>query len=107
MMTRGSKVNDPGRGTNTQAAGRIWLQERVRVSVDFRIGKRLTNLPALREVGFSATRRLLRLERLSHDPITGAEALAAVTGPCSPTAEPASPACAWARPAATPCSPRC
>jgi hypothetical protein len=48
---------------------------------DFQIGKRLTNLPALREVGFSASRRLLRLERLSHDPITGAEALAAVTGP--------------------------
>ena len=48
---------------------------------DFQIGKRLTNLPALREVGFSATRRLLRLERLSHDPITGAGHLAAVTGP--------------------------
>jgi len=48
---------------------------------DFQIGKRLTNLPALREVGFSASRRLLRLERLSHDPITGADALAAVTGP--------------------------
>ena len=28
---------------------------------DFEIGKRLTNLPALREVGFSANRRLLRL----------------------------------------------
>jgi len=48
---------------------------------DFGIGKRLTNLPALREVGFSASRRLLRLERLSHDPITGANAIAAVTGP--------------------------
>ena len=48
---------------------------------DFGIGKRLTNLPALREVGFSASRRLLRLERLSHDPITGAEAITAVTGP--------------------------
>ena len=48
---------------------------------DFGIGKRLTNLPALREVGFSATRRLLRLERLSHDPITGADAIAAITGP--------------------------
>ena len=48
---------------------------------DFQIGKRLTNLPALREVGFSASRRLLRLERLSHDPITGADAIAAVTGP--------------------------
>ena len=48
---------------------------------DFQIGKRLTNLPALREVGFCANRRLLRLQRLSHDPITGADALAAVTGP--------------------------
>ena len=48
---------------------------------DFGIGKRLTNLPALREAGFSASRRLLRLERLSHDPITGAEAITAVTGP--------------------------
>jgi hypothetical protein len=48
---------------------------------DFGIGKRLTNLPALREVGFSASRRLLRLERLSHDPITGATALTALTSP--------------------------
>jgi len=48
---------------------------------DFRIGKRLTNLPALREVGFSATRRLLRLEQLSHDPITGAGQVAAITSP--------------------------
>jgi hypothetical protein len=47
---------------------------------DFGIGKRLTNLPALREVGFAANRRLLRLQRLSHDPIAGADALAAVTG---------------------------
>ena len=48
---------------------------------DFRIGKRLTNLPALREVGFSATRRLLRLQRLSHDPITGSRAITAITSP--------------------------
>jgi hypothetical protein len=48
---------------------------------DFGIGKRLTNLPALREVGFSANRRLLRLQQLSHDPITGADAVTAVTGP--------------------------
>jgi len=48
---------------------------------DFRIGKRLTNLPALREAGFSATRRLLRLEQLSHDPITGAGQVAAITSP--------------------------
>ena len=48
---------------------------------DFRIGKRLTNLPALREVGFTANRRLLRVERLDHDPITGHAALHAITEP--------------------------
>ncbi len=35
---------------------------------DFGIGKRLHNLPALREVGFSANRRLLDVQRISHDP---------------------------------------
>jgi len=34
---------------------------------DFKIGKRLVNLPALRRIGFAANRRLLNLERLSHD----------------------------------------
>jgi hypothetical protein len=34
---------------------------------DFAIGKRLQNLPALREIGFSANRRLLDVERSSHD----------------------------------------
>ena len=48
---------------------------------DFAIGRRLTNLPALREIGFSANRRLLRVQRLSHDPTDGADALAAVTDP--------------------------
>src|SRR6266702_4382816 len=38
---------------------------------DFGIGKRLQNLPALREVGFSANRRLLGVQRMSHDPILG------------------------------------
>src|SRR6266511_3538476 len=38
---------------------------------DFGIGKRLKNLPALREVGFSANRRLLGVQRISHDPILG------------------------------------
>jgi len=34
---------------------------------DFAIGKRLKNLPALREVGFSANRRLLDVQQTSHD----------------------------------------
>ncbi len=48
---------------------------------DFRIGKRLTNLPALRRIGFTANRRLLAVQRLSHDPVDGATALAQVTDP--------------------------
>src|SRR5213079_2850425 len=38
---------------------------------DFGIGKRLHNLPALREVGFDANRRLLDVQRISHDPAIG------------------------------------
>jgi hypothetical protein len=38
---------------------------------DFGIGKRLCNLPALREVGFSANRRLLDAQTISHDPMIG------------------------------------
>jgi len=48
---------------------------------DFDIGKRLTNLPALREVGFTANRRLLGVQRLDYDPITGTTALNTVTDP--------------------------
>jgi hypothetical protein len=49
---------------------------------DFRIGKRLKNLPALREVGFSANRRLLGVQRISHDPIQGEAVFAELTQPC-------------------------
>src|SRR6476646_8645473 len=48
---------------------------------DFGIGKRLTHLPALRAIGLSAHRRLLRAQRLSHNPIRAAEAFTAVHEP--------------------------
>jgi hypothetical protein len=48
---------------------------------DFGIGKRLGNLPELRQVGFQANRRLLATQRLGHDPITAARALAQITDP--------------------------
>ena len=48
---------------------------------DFGIGKRLTNLPALRQVGFSANRRLLGVQRLSHNPIRAEQAFTAVHHP--------------------------
>jgi hypothetical protein len=42
---------------------------------DFSLGKRLGNLPALRQVGFQANRRLLEVQRLSHDCAMGEETL--------------------------------
>jgi hypothetical protein len=48
---------------------------------DFGIGKRLTNLPALRQVGFGANRRLLDVQRVSHDCQLGAAAFAQITQP--------------------------
>jgi hypothetical protein len=48
---------------------------------DFGINKGLTNLPALWEVGFSANRRLLGVQRISHDPITGADAFTTINNP--------------------------
>jgi hypothetical protein len=48
---------------------------------DFGLSKRLTNLPALRQIGFSANRRLLGVQRLSHDPIHGAQAFTDLTAP--------------------------
>jgi hypothetical protein len=48
---------------------------------DFAIGKRLGNLPALRQVGFQANRRLLATQRLGHDPIAAARALHNITDP--------------------------
>ncbi len=38
---------------------------------DFGIGKRLHNLSSLRKVGFEANRRLLNVQRISHDAILG------------------------------------
>ena len=48
---------------------------------DFGISKRLMNLPALRQIGFSANRRLLGVQRISHDPIRGAQAFTDLTAP--------------------------
>jgi hypothetical protein len=48
---------------------------------DFRLGKRLSNLAALRQVGFQANRRLLDVQRISYDPADGAQTLAAVNNP--------------------------
>lgn len=48
---------------------------------DFDIGKRLHNLPALREVGFQANRRLLHVQTISHDCAVGEDLFRQVTQP--------------------------
>jgi hypothetical protein len=50
---------------------------------DFAIGKRLCNLPALREVGFRANRRLLDVQTISQDCAVGEEVFRRVTQPCT------------------------
>jgi hypothetical protein len=71
--TRIKQYHKQGRALRTETT--------INDTTDFRIGKRLTNLPALREIGFSANRRLLRVQSISHDPITGTSALHAITAP--------------------------
>lgn len=48
---------------------------------DFGIGKRLENLPALREIGFQANRRLLHVQCTSHDCMIGEDAFRQVNDP--------------------------
>ncbi len=50
-------------------------------SRDFDIGKRLINLPALGQVGFSANRRLLDIEHATHDTFRADEAFTAINQP--------------------------
>jgi hypothetical protein len=48
---------------------------------DFSIGKRLKNLPALRQIGFRANRRLLDVQKISHDCTIGEDAFTQVVYP--------------------------
>src|SRR5437868_2317746 len=48
---------------------------------DFGIGRRLHNLPKLREIGFAANRRLIEVERLSHDCILSEDTFQAINRP--------------------------
>jgi hypothetical protein len=48
---------------------------------DFGIGKRLHNLGKLREIGFAANRKLLEVERISHDCILSEDAFQAINRP--------------------------
>ena len=48
---------------------------------DFKLPKRLASLPELRSIGFTANRRLLGAQTVSHDPIAGARAFKNLTAP--------------------------
>jgi len=48
---------------------------------DFGIGKRRSNLAALRQVGFQANRRLIDVQRISHDCTIGEDAFRRLTNP--------------------------
>ncbi len=48
---------------------------------DLGIGKELTNLAAMAKAGYTASRRLLDAERISHDPAAGTAALETLTSP--------------------------
>jgi hypothetical protein len=48
---------------------------------DFGVGRRLRNLPELRAIGFAANRRLLEVERLSHDCVLAEHTFQAVNNP--------------------------
>lgn len=49
---------------------------------DFGLGRRLVHLPALRELGFAANRRLLDVQKASPDSLASAALFRAVTAPC-------------------------
>ena len=53
----------------------------MRISVDLGIGKELTNLAAMAKAGYTANRRLLDAECISHDPAAGTAALDMLTSP--------------------------
>lgn len=48
---------------------------------DFYLGKRLHNLPRLRQIGFQANRRLLEVEKISHDGILAEESFQQINRP--------------------------
>ena len=54
---------------------------------DFRIGRGIVNLPALRQVGFCANRRLLDVQRISHDCTLGQEVFERLQRPCADNAQ--------------------
>lgn len=70
---RGKQYHKEGRAIRTEIT--------INNTRDFGLVKRLTSLPDLRQLGFTAARRLLDVQHISHDPIAGADAFAHITQP--------------------------
>jgi len=71
--TRIKQYHKEGRALRTETT--------INNTYDFKIGRGLKNLPALREVGFQANRRLLDVQRISHDCSIGEDAFQAIQRP--------------------------
>jgi len=71
--TRIKQYHKKGRALRTETT--------INNSRDFGIGKRLHNLPTLRQIGFQANRRLLNVEQVSHDCAVGDAAFQRVNQP--------------------------
>lgn len=64
--THRTQYDKEGRGVRTETT--------INNTYDFAVGRRLKNLPTLRQIGFAANRRVLEVEQLTHDCHIGAEA---------------------------------
>ena len=80
--TRIQQYHKEGRALRTETT--------INNTYDFYIGKNLRNLPALRRIGFQANRRLLQVQRISHDCILAEEAFQEINRPVQVTSQRAS-----------------
>ena len=76
-----STTRTPRSSSTTKQGRALRTETTINDTRDFGLSKRLTNLPALRQIGFTANRRLLGVQRISHDPIRGAQAFTDLTTP--------------------------
>jgi hypothetical protein len=72
-VVRKSQYHKEGRALRTETT--------INDAYDFDLGRRLSHLSALRKVGFQANRRLLNVQRISHDCAIGEVAFARVSRP--------------------------
>ena len=67
--------------------GRLRTETTVNNTYEFGIGRRLCNLAALRQIGFAAKRRILEIEKLSHDCAIGQQSFEQLQYPANVEAQ--------------------